>query len=318
MRAYTSIRAVLRDCEKALLDFRRDAVLSALGITNRVKVADAIGRYIEHLKATCTAGHAKVRRSILGKWTASIGDVHHMDALKPSHVQEHIDALTNSGAARWTVRNAYAAIHAFLEWAGSMEMIPTNAAAKVTKPRVPKGNPKALPPEWISTIMSEVEGLGRLVVAVALAVLAGIRRAEACRLEWADVDFSGRMLTMRAAAAKTGLERHVPINPRLLSILREAYRERGTVRFLVRGKRADGSADPDKLGKAVVEFFRARHGGTIGMQLLRATWETALLDMGVPPQQVATWAGHSVAVQQMHYAHRDGTRHREVLDRLAM
>ncbi len=88
------------------------------------------------------------------------------------------------------------------------------------------------------------------------------------------------------------------------------------IRWVVPGKRADGSCDPDKLGKTS-DWLTVKHkaGVKAAMQLLRRSWETRLLLQGTSAAVVAAWAGHSTQTQDAHYFDRShALRERRFMD----
>lgn len=64
-------------------------------------------------------------------------------------------------------------------------------------------------------------GSGECVPAVALMMFAGIRPREVERLEWTDIDWEEKVVSIAPRHSKTGGCRHVSILPRLEKILRE-------------------------------------------------------------------------------------------------
>jgi len=155
---------------------------------------------------------------------------------------------------------------------------------------------------------------GNVHLAIAMAYYAGLRRSEITRLAWEHVDLEANLLTLPEEVTKTWRTRKVSIHPRLKAILLSLHGNRGTVRTVMRGNRADGSCDPDKLGKAVDREMQVRIGWRVGLQRLRRSFVTHLLNKGVPAWVVALLAGHSLAIQQNCYAERDGGKFADAIN----
>ena len=142
----------------------------------------------------------------------------------------------------------------------------------------------------------------RLMLAVPR--LAGLRRGEAWRLRWSDVDLVGRRLTVRNPQSHRSTKkrtRQVPIAPKLYDLLFEAANDESNGEFVV----ARGSTpQPDHMhrgfgrlcSKAGVEPWRR------WCHTLRKNCETDWARV-YPIHIVTEWLGNSPVVAMQHYVH---------------
>jgi integrase len=129
---------------------------------------------------------------------------------------------------------------------------------------------------------------------VLLATNTGLRRNELLSLDWADVDLVGRMLTVRAATAKSGKERHVPLNAEALAVLTQWGDQRGRA-GAVFGVRDVKTAWGNVLEAAEVENFRFHD--------LRHHFASRLVRAGVDLNTVRELLGHADLKMTLRYAH---------------
>ena len=85
---------------------------------------------------------------------------------------------------------------------------------------------------------------------ILLALNTGLRRGELFSLRWSDIDLDGAMLTVRAAAAKSGDSRRVPLNVEAQAVLR-AWQKQGK------------PADTEALVFPGDGGYRSADGGTV-------------------------------------------------------
>lgn len=134
----------------------------------------------------------------------------------------------------------------------------------------------------------------------ALARLAGLRRGEALRLTWADIDWQARTLAVRPEGGEEGTKqraRVVPVNPRLYAVLREAYDE-----ALERAVLVCGLGDETAVDKQARQIIAAAGLPPYSkpFHTLRKCLETEWL-AEYPTMSVCGWLGHSPTVAARHY-----------------
>lgn len=131
---------------------------------------------------------------------------------------------------------------------------------------------------------------------IALCRYAGLRRGEALRLTWQDVDLDRRRLTVAHAGVRTTKRRArvVPICPELAAMLnRQGMLDSSPV---VAGLSASSSGY-----RRTRELFRRAGMPDVGTHTLRKSRATEWIEDGHDPYAVAKWLGHSVTVAQQHY-----------------
>jgi integrase len=120
----------------------------------------------------------------------------------------------------------------------------------------------------------------------------GLRRGELTALTWGDVDFAHGLATVRAAAAKGGKRRDVPMNAEVADLLRRWRRQ-------CAGDRVFPLADPKTawgrlLDKAAIQGFTFHD--------LRHTFASRLVQRGVPLNTVRELLGHGDLKMTLRYA----------------
>ena len=143
---------------------------------------------------------------------------------------------------------------------------------------------------------AEVRALGRAIraheaqapmaaAAIKLIAMTGMRRSEACRLRWREVDEDGHCL--RLESTKTGRSTR-PIGKPALAVLRALPQEKGAQWVF---PRADGEA-PAEMKKPMKAIFAAA-GPAVGAQILRRTFASVAGDSGFGESTIAELLGHS-------------------------
>ncbi|HUT58584.1 MAG TPA: tyrosine-type recombinase/integrase, partial [Phycisphaerae bacterium] len=184
------------------------------------------------------------------------------------------------------------------------EQIPSNPFRKVagTAP-IPDKDWAYVDEATLDTLFEACPTMGwRLTLA--LPRLAGLRRGEAWRLQWSDVDLVGRRLTIRNPQSHRSTKkrtRQVPIVPKLYDLLFEAANDESNGEFVIaRGSTPQPSHMHRGFGRlcrraGVEPWARWCH-------TLRKNCETDWAGQ-YPIHVVTEWLGNSPVVAMQHYVH---------------
>lgn len=138
---------------------------------------------------------------------------------------------------------------------------------------------------------------------VLLALNTGLRRGELFSLRWSDINLKNANLTVRAAAAKSGQRRDVPLNVEAAKTLRSWQKQ---------SEDADGDAlvfpgiDGARLNNIVKSWETARKLAKLpGFRFhdLRHTFASKLVQRSVPLNTVRELMGHADIKMTLRYAH---------------
>jgi integrase-like protein/nucleotidyltransferase AbiEii toxin of type IV toxin-antitoxin system len=137
-------------------------------------------------------------------------------------------------------------------------------------------------------------------------VEAGLRCGEMMALEWTDVDFRKRQLTIQRSdwkghvtSPKSGRLRHVPMTIRLEAALREQRHLKGR-RVLCSD---DGTPLTQREVQGLVRRAARRANLNVGVHILRHTFCSHLAACGAPARAIQELAGHSEIVTTQRYMH---------------
>jgi integrase len=147
---------------------------------------------------------------------------------------------------------------------------------------------------------------------VLLALNTGARQGQLRKLEWRDVDFERRLLTLRPETAKTKKINHVPLNAQAIEALR----------LMPVGDPTD-AVFPGRRGKFLNnpngpwrKLLKAADISDFSFHCLRHSFASSLVNEGVDLYRVQRLLTHSTASLTQRYAHLDPDYMRDAVDRL--
>lgn len=122
-------------------------------------------------------------------------------------------------------------------------------------------------------------------------LLTGLRRNEAPRLTWDDIDLGGKWLNVPSAIAKNGIEYRLPLSGFLQELFEERYSNRNGSKYVFPGYRGSGRY----FGcYATLRKLRAESGCDFIIHDLRRTFLTMAERLNIPHYALKKLAGHSM------------------------
>jgi site-specific recombinase XerD len=165
----------------------------------------------------------------------------------------------------------------------------------------PKQLPTVLGSDEVSRLIACVPTLKHRTVLLTL-YAAGLRLSEATQLQVVDIDSSRMQLNIRRG--KGSKQRLVPLSPRLLTALREYWKQTRPTTFLFAGKTPDVPLANDTVQKACkLAATLARIPKHVTPHTLRHSYATGLLEAGVDLLTISRLLGHRSFLTTMVYLH---------------
>lgn len=263
---------------------------------------EAVEKYLEdkskRLRETTLEGY----RSALRKHVIPRFGQMSIESISFEEVQEWVDSIPTYGAARkayktfrqvyrWTIRRANIRI-----W---------DVTQGIELPEIPVVRQKTLSAAEEATTLRAIWGK-EWEAAILLAASLGLRRSEACGIDWSDIDWrSGWVHISRGAHWIHGKRIEYPTktksSDRWLRIPRFALSRLRQIRGAKRaGRIAPGS--PVSIARKFKRFCKTHSLPWVSMMCLRHSWATITIESGASLEDVSVALGHrSTDMIRQHY-----------------
>lgn len=254
----------------------------------------AASRYLAakaaRLRATTMEGYeSAVRRHLMPRWAGT-----HLEDIDPDAIQAWVDSFELPGAAE----KAYKTLRQIIRWSirklGVRMWDPTTA--EIELPRKRPYRPDVLTAREESRLLRGIYGAPWEAVVLCAAAL-GLRRCEACALEWGDVDYrTGEVRVSKGVHTVRGGEVTTPTKTakgdRSLVLPRFALQR---LRKLAAGRRRGRmcAMRPDQVARRARAWCRRRRLPWVGMKNLRHSFATIAVASGTSIEDIMLWLGHS-------------------------
>jgi integrase len=220
--------------------------------------------------------------------------------LTPEHVEKMMTRLRDRGLTR-TVSFCRAVLRMALGEAEKRARVARNVAALTKAPKKPATKlDDALDAAQAASVLQAASG-DRLEALAVLVLMTGMRKGEAMRLRWPDIDLKAKTVTIRKAKSEAGV-RTIALPPMVVTALREHRRQQNVERMAatywddVSVVFASTIGTPLD-GRNVTRWWHdltIRAGvGRRRFHAARHTAATLMLNNGVPLEVVSKTLGHA-------------------------
>lgn len=262
--------------------------------------------------------------------------------LTAKHIQDFYTAQLKRVKPN-TVIHYHAIIHRALKYAVKTDLIPTNPADKVDRPKKNSFQPSFYDRDEINRLFEAAEG-NIAEVPVKLAAFYGLRKSEVLGLKWDAIDFDHNVITIRHTVSGCTLEgkytviakdttktkssrRTLPLTPPVRELLVKLRDEQAENRRLCGNcycKDYEGYICINQVGRLLSPHFLTdqfemimKEAGLrqIRFHDLRHSSASLLLANGVPLKNIQEWLGHSdFSTTANIYAHLDASSKQNTAD----
>jgi len=238
-----------------------------------------------------------------------------LQELKPSHIQDFYEKLSQKGLSASTVLNVHANVRKSLEYAVRMNLISYNPSTRCVLPKREKYHASYYNAKEINKML-DVFKKEDMYPAVLLAAFYGLRRSEIMSLKWQSVDFENSTFTVKDVVVKCGATKYIdksrtktksshrtlPLSPAILEYFYELRcRQEKNSKTLGTGYaqndyvcvRADGSPfPPDYITRKFSKVLKGAGLPHIRFHDLRHSAASMLIKEGHDMFEISKWLGH--------------------------
>ena len=257
----------------------------------------------------------------------TIGGMHVKD-LKQVHLQSIISSMAKQGYATGTMKKIKQTAERIMQVAVDSDLLVKNPFSGIKVPYIEPETRRALT-DYEIDLITENWRFTRMGPAAMIMLYAGLRIGEVLALEWSDVDFAEREITVsksrtllkgtpyiKAPKTKAGI-RVVPMPDPLYDALLSIRKAKGLVCADAKGKLMSGSAQKSAWDSFIRHLNECAGGSkgagprkpvividSITAHMLRHTYATMLFDAGVDVKSAQKFLGHTdVEVTLAIYTH---------------
>lgn len=246
--------------------------------------------------ASTVAGYdSSIRLYVLPRW----GECE-IEDICPDDLQEWVDSFEQAGAGEKAFKCLRQVIRYWVR-KKRLAVIDPTAYIEVNRPKTYR--PEVFDAEEVTEMLRALYGHWTEAVAIC-AVTLGLRRGEACALEWSDINLktgevrinksrqyvNGQIITVKTKTEKSTRSCFLP------KFARQRLKQIKGNGLLI------GNVSPDKAARAIKSCCKKAGVLCVSMTNMRHTWATMAVEAGVGIETVAMMLGHTeISTAYEHY-----------------
>lgn len=281
--------------------------------------------FMPSLSVRCSENTRSTYQGNLDKWILpTLGDFK-MPDITPASITALLLSMQAQGKAQSTCVKVYTILHSLFRMAFMADVVLQNPMDKVERPKSRKDEAQGQDVEayTVAEVQRIIDGLEQEPLKwrayMRLLIDTGVRRGEACGLQWKDVNFPENTITISGNLCytpqrgvyldtpKNGHSRTIDVDPDVMLLLRKLRAEQTVVGTYVFTQK--GSAEPihPQSPTRYMKRFSARYGvPDLHPHKLRHTFASIAITNGADVASVSEKLGHSdKAVTLRMYTHAD-------------
>ena len=244
-----------------------------------------------------------------------------LEELQPIDIQKFYTTMLNDGLSSNTVVHYHAIIHKSLDYAFKMDMIKSNIADKVKKPKIEQFIGDFYNESELNILFKKSKG-DPLELIIFLAAFYGLRRSEVAGLKWDAIDFKNNTITIKHTIVQVSTKgerkilgkdrtknkssyRTLPLVPEVVELLKKFKQVQDNNKNLC-GKNYNleykdyicvdsvgNIINPDFITKHFKKLLEKNNLRIIRFHDLRHSCASLLLSRGISLKEIQEWLGHS-------------------------
>lgn len=316
-----------RECRQKLKEVLAKITTGVYVTPNKKRVRDWAFEWLEGKENLKPGTRADYQRHIDQYIVPEIGAIYLSD-LRPIHCQDFAHKLKRPKAngknlSAKTIGNILGTLHSMLDTAVRLELMASNPADKLEKPKVEKKSVKVIEKSIQADFLAAIENSQYRNIHL-LGLHTGARISEVLGLRWSRVDLDNGAIVIDAqlqrqrkgvtertlTSTKTGNIRTVIVPDFVVAMLREVKRNQAAAQFRAGSMwhnenslvftRDDGSPMPHTtIANDFKRIAVAIGKPDLSFHALRHTYATDEITSGTDPKTVADTLGHSTVAMTM-------------------